>query len=710
MRLIAANLPTEEHPKVMTNSADSNHLEMFTKGLRDWYTQPGILYHQNELQDELWLTVFEGCLQPIRAAFHMQVVPHYSLLWKLDIDEAEGLPHLQAGEEGDRIPLGAHDAMLPTHIAHIPIKTAILLYRQHVKRTWFFDDIGLRVLPTEDLLGEILLQRKVQPFTRRFVRRLRLDVPQAAQRVGNFLRNQRRQDCPMLPFVEDNGRSGIRAWRDPHVSNESLWMQMIQADNELLKAEPRPRRKSGTKPKVVQYIGSLNSGGAERQLCNLAIGLHQRGYDCQVWTTYPSEGGAGHGHYSHLLEAEGIESQAVTGEHLTPAVLRSLRWDLLATVPDCIRPHITRLAIELVHNPPDILHCWLDHPNIMGALAGIIANVPNILLSTRNSNPTNFPYLHSPYMDAWYRIIDSSDRVHWMANSHSGARSYAAYMDHPEDQTHVVLNGVFNGHFNRKPDESRREARKLFGISEDAPVISIVNRLSVEKQPELAMKVVHLVKQDFPDLVVLFAGAGPLEDSVKSLIARRRLGKTVRMLGRVQNVDDVMNASDCLLLTSTLEGCPNVALESQHLGVPVVATAGGGTVDAVLSGVTGILCGVNDAVNLTMGVRAILKNHAIRDSMGRAGREFVDACFAVDQMVDLTAKVYRMMETPLEQRQRVVTPKPTLREIADAPAGKKASTLARARVDACAIEVRRLGAMAGAQPSSVEVASAAMKP
>jgi hypothetical protein len=41
-------------------------------------------------------------------------------------------------------------------------------------------------------------------------------------------------------------------------------------------------------------------------------------------------------------------------------------------------------------------------------LAGILSGVPRILLSTRNSNPSNFPRLLAPYMRAWYRRLARS--------------------------------------------------------------------------------------------------------------------------------------------------------------------------------------------------------------------------------------------------------------------------------------------------------------
>ncbi|MFW5652688.1 MAG: glycosyltransferase family 4 protein [Planctomycetota bacterium] len=509
----------------------------------------------------------------------------------------------------------------------------------------------------------------------------------------------------------------------------ALWVSEIKKDNDALRggvtqrektvSADEPGRMLASLPKpdqplrVMHYIGSLNSGGAERQLCNLAIGLNERGHDVRVRTAYEMTGELGH--YLPLLEEGGIDAVHASAERaiaqhaaerasrlrktegghggaepntnsdhghsageadddadrsIVDAGSRALRWDLLAAVPDHLRPLVMNLACELIVFRPHVVHAWLDHPNMIAGMAGLIAGAPRILFSTRNSNPTNFPRLHSPELDLWYRTLTPSDRIHWLANSHSGAASYADYVGVPVDKIHVVLNGVFRGHFTPPDDQSRSIAREKFGLPADAPVVAIVNRLSEEKQPELALKVISMVRSDLPDLRVLFAGAGPLEDRLREILRNRNMQDCVQMLGRVRNVDSIFLAADCLLLTSTLEGCPNVALEAQHVGIPVVATAGGGTIDAVVDGRTGFLCGVTDAAGLTIALRRVLQDAGLRRTFGRDAQTFVDACFSVDQMVDLTCEVYRSMVESNGHRdedyRRVVTPKPALCESADA--------------------------------------------
>jgi glycosyltransferase involved in cell wall biosynthesis len=98
-------------------------------------------------------------------------------------------------------------------------------------------------------------------------------------------------------------------------------------------------------------------------------------------------------------------------------------------------------------------------------------------------------------------------------------------------------------------------------------------------------------------------------------------------------VDDtaaVYRAMDVLAFPSHREGLPNVPLEAQLCGVPVVAYAATGTVDAVADGVGGVLVERSDRDAFAQALRALLDDPARRDAMGAAGTAWVTQRFAQD--------------------------------------------------------------------------------
>jgi glycosyltransferase involved in cell wall biosynthesis len=73
----------------------------------------------------------------------------------------------------------------------------------------------------------------------------------------------------------------------------------------------------------------------------------------------------------------------------------------------------------------------------------------------------------------------------------------------------------------------------------------------------------------------------------------------------------------------------------------VVATRGGGTVDAIEDGGCGVLCEVGDVAALEAGVRALLGDAVLRARMSARARAFVRERFGLDRMVDDSVAVYR---------------------------------------------------------------------
>ncbi|HMF11672.1 MAG TPA: glycosyltransferase, partial [Gemmataceae bacterium] len=224
--------------------------------------------------------------------------------------------------------------------------------------------------------------------------------------------------------------------------------------------------------------------------------------------------------------------------------------------------------------------------------------------------------------------------------SHSGAASYAEWIGIPVDRFHVVFNGIDLSQLPKPSPEARRKARAAFGLKETDRVVSGVFRLAEEKQPDVFLDVVRRVRGRVPGLRVLLAGAGDLGDHVARRVRTEGMGEYVRLLGRRSDVAAILLASDANLLTSKLEGTPNIALETQYLGTAIVATAGGGTVDAVAHGVTGFLAAVGDVDALAEYLERVLTDDTLRGRLAAAGPGFVEGRFGLEAMIDRTLAVY----------------------------------------------------------------------
>ena len=396
--------------------------------------------------------------------------------------------------------------------------------------------------------------------------------------------------------------------------------------------------------RVLLLLTSLGPGGAERQFCNLAKGLVARGFDVAVASLDGFAGAAGH--YVPLLEGSGVRLRDLSAPAVdfAPDALEARAPGALAFLdglPELFGADAWRVATHVAAEAPDVLHAALDKTNLLGAIAGVAAVVPRIVLSMRNVNPTHFPYLDVPWFQRWYRLAAAVPGLVLSANSAAGGRDYAAWIGVPPERVRTVHNGLDEAAL-RVPDDAEVAAlRRERGIPDGAPVVAGVFRLSAEKRPLLWLEVVAALRREWPDLHALHVGHGPDHDAVVARIDELGLGAHVHLCGRRPDPFAVLRAADLLLLVSTFEGIPNVALEAQWLERPVVCTAAGGSVEAVRDGETGHVVDAPESGPLTAACARILRDRDGARAMGAAARAFVRRAFAVDRMIDGSVALYR---------------------------------------------------------------------
>ena len=194
------------------------------------------------------------------------------------------------------------------------------------------------------------------------------------------------------------------------------------------------------------------------------------------------------------------------------------------------------------------------------------------------------------------------------------------------------------------------ELRRQLGIPAAAPAVGYVGRLTRDKGvPELLDAFVSLRNQ-FPDLRLLLVGRFEAGDPLP--VETRRALETdphVVLAGHqkrhgadpaadpgtdwpVEDVAPYYALMDVFVLPSHREGLPNVVLEAQAAGTPVVAARATGIVDAVIEGETGLLVPVGDVAALADAVASLLQNDDFARALACAGRERVQREFRQEQI------------------------------------------------------------------------------
>ena len=118
-------------------------------------------------------------------------------------------------------------------------------------------------------------------------------------------------------------------------------------------------------------------------------------------------------------------------------------------------------------------------------------------------------------------------------------------------------------------DESRRAAvRAQLGMGDEKIVFGHVGRLHESKNHDFLIEVFAGLRERFPDSVLLLVGDGSLRAHIEGLIEEKGLGGSVLMLGDRGDVPDLLQAMDAFLVPSRWEGLPVSAVEALASGLP----------------------------------------------------------------------------------------------------------------------------------------------
>ncbi len=311
-----------------------------------------------------------------------------------------------------------------------------------------------------------------------------------------------------------------------------------------------------------------------------------------------------------------------------------------AWMPPDVQIDVLRFAAEFASLKPSVVHAWQDSTNVAAGYGAWLVGVPRILVSCRSLAPTNFAYFRA-YMSHGYRELASCAPIVMTSNSEAGAHDYARWLDLPVGRFVIRRNGI-DTHASVRPAPHRTAAlRAELEIPADAKIVGSIFRFTAEKRPLLWIKTAaHLSKQRTDCHFVIF-GEGPLKTQAHATAKRHGFAGRLHLPGNIEDSSLGLSLFDVFLLTSKIEGTPNVVLEATLLGIPTVATDAGGVREAVADDLTGRVIAGADANELARQVTAVLDDPAWQARVKTHGPAFVERRFGLARMLEETWKLYR---------------------------------------------------------------------
>jgi glycosyltransferase involved in cell wall biosynthesis len=191
----------------------------------------------------------------------------------------------------------------------------------------------------------------------------------------------------------------------------------------------------------------------------------------------------------------------------------------------------------------------------------------------------------------------------------------------PVGRFSVIRNSARLGAFENTDPRARE---RLLGFFPSDTVVSQIilgaGRFSPEKGFGVLVEAAATICRDQPRAGLVLFGEGTLRGELERRIAGLGLAGRVVLPGFRTDLDSLIGGADVVVLPSYTEGLPNVALEASAAGVPVVATAVGGTPEAIGEGVNGFLVPSGQPAALAQKVNTLLRDPALCARFGAAGR------------------------------------------------------------------------------------------
>jgi glycosyltransferase involved in cell wall biosynthesis len=367
---------------------------------------------------------------------------------------------------------------------------------------------------------------------------------------------------------------------------------------------------------VVYFIDSTTFGGSEQALLHLLTGLDRQRW-CPVLYHHAEPGLAPLLEGAHRL---GVKTRVVP---------RLQSFQTISGLP--------RFLQQLTVERPVIFHAhlsWLLSCKY-SFLASFLTRVPKVIATMQQ-------YMKPP----WGRTVYLQQRLvekfvdRYIAVSEAVAQQLCQTFKVPPHKIQVIHNSIPVDWY---ACEAHNSPKAKLSRGAERPIVLTVARLDQQKGHSYLFEAISQVQ----DAIFVIAGDGPEKAELEAQAHKLGINDRVIFLGYQQNVPDLLAGCDLFVLPSLYEGLPLSVLEAMAAGKAVVATAVGGTPEAVLEGETGLLVPPGDPVALARAIQELLSNPSLLRKMGAAGRQRVQREFSSATMVERTTHIY---EDVLEQR------------------------------------------------------------
>lgn len=222
--------------------------------------------------------------------------------------------------------------------------------------------------------------------------------------------------------------------------------------------------------------------------------------------------------------------------------------------------------------------------------------------------------------DEWLMVLTMKMVTYLVTGTGTMADFYHRILGVPKGKIKIVPNWINVSRF--KVKVNKEKTKNELGLTKHNKIILFVHHLSPRKGADFIPAIAETVVSRVPGAIFLVIGGGPSYKSLLKHIKKQGQEGYVRILGAVPNVEipKYFALSDVFIMPSRQEGFGRVLLEAMVMGVPFVATGGGGVKDILSSYQKRNLLPVGDLELFADRVVELMKKKDERDKLIQEGK------------------------------------------------------------------------------------------
>jgi glycosyltransferase involved in cell wall biosynthesis len=370
------------------------------------------------------------------------------------------------------------------------------------------------------------------------------------------------------------------------------------------------------------YIKDYAHGGTEIAAYNLAVQMAKRGNDIDVFTTSINSKNSIE-IYPHMRVHRHATSFKIASANASfKLIYKPLNYDL-----------------DIVH-----AHSPIPYSDLPALMYAKRKKVPFILTYQFDGQETGGSFMRNTGVSIYNKVfinkvLDSAEVI--IATTKSYAEE-SPFLKNYLDKIVVIPNGINIEEVTTTL--TKEESRINLGLPLKTKIILFFGSLVPYKGPDILLKAFKIIKKEFPEVKLIFAGRGQMLLELQDMTKKFDLKNDVIFLGFVEEEEKALyyKSADifCLPSTNMAESFGIVNLEAMVSGIPIVGSNLGGIPDIIKEGENGLLAKPCDHQSLANALLRLIKDDDLRQRMGNNGMKMV-ADYSWDKIAKETENLYK---------------------------------------------------------------------